>query len=154
MSNLNYNRVILGGRMTGDPELKKTASGTSATTFTVAVNRRKPKDSNEDPVADFINCVAWKERAELITKYFRKGSAILIDGQIQTRTWTDQNDQKRYATEVLVDNVHFVDSKADAQQGTPEAAQNPPVDVPQAYGGNGGAQFNEMANDDDLPFDR
>lgn len=151
MSALNFNQAILAGRLTADPELKFTQSGISVTQFTVAVSRPKRKDDNTD-TADFISCVAWKERAELVTKYFRKGSAIMVIGQIQTRTWTDNNNQKRYATEVLVDNIRFVDSKADAAQKSPTANANPgaPSYIPDAYKA---PNFEEVSADDgDLPF--
>ncbi len=151
MSALNFNQAILAGRLTADPELKTTQSGISVTQFTVAVSRPKRKDDNTD-TADFISCVAWKKRAELVTKYFRKGSAIMVVGQIQTRTWTDNNNQKRYATEVLVDNIRFVDSKADAAQKSPTANGNAgaPSYIPDAYKA---PNFEEVSADDgDLPF--
>lgn len=151
MSALNFNQAILAGRLTADPELKTTQSGISVTQFTVAVSRPKRKDDNTD-TSDFISCVAWKERAELVTKYFRKGSAIMVIGQIQTRTWTDNNNQKRYATEVLVDNIRFVDSKADAAQKSPTANGNAgaPSYIPDAYKA---PNFEEVSADDgDLPF--
>ena len=151
MSALNFNQAILAGRLTADPELKTTQSGISVTQFTVAVSRPKRKDDNTD-TADFISCVAWKERAELVTKYFRKGSAIMVIGQIQTRTWTDNNNQKRYATEVLVDNIRFVDSKADAAQKSPTAngTTGAPSYIPDAYKA---PNFEEVSADDgDLPF--
>lgn len=151
MSALNFNQAILAGRLTADPELKTTQSGISVTQFTIAVNRPKRKDDNTD-TSDFISCVAWKERAELVAKYFRKGSAIMVIGQIQTRTWTDNNNQKRYATEVLVDNIRFVDSKADAAQKSPTANGNAgaPSYIPDAYKA---PNFEEVSADDgDLPF--
>lgn len=151
MSALNFNQAVLAGRLTADPELKTTQSGISVTQFTVAVSRPKRKDDNTD-TSDFISCVAWKERAELVTKYFHKGSAIMVIGQIQTRTWTDNNNQKRYATEVLVDNIRFVDSKADAAQKSPAANGNTgaPSYIPDAYKA---PNFEEVSADDgDLPF--
>lgn len=151
MSALNFNQAILAGRLTADPELKTTQSGISVTQFTVAVSRPKRKDDNTD-TSDFISCVAWKERAELVAKYFHKGSAIMVIGQIQTRTWTDNNNQKRYATEVLVDNIRFVDSKADAAQKSPTANGNTgaPSYIPDAYKA---PNFEEVSADDgDLPF--
>lgn len=151
MSALNFNQAILAGRLTADPELKTTQSGISVTQFTIAVNRPKRKDDNTD-TSDFISCVAWKQRAELVTKYFHKGSAIMVIGQIQTRTWTDNNNQKRYATEVLVDNIRFVDSKADAAQKSPTANENTgaPSYIPDAYKA---PNFEEVSADDgDLPF--
>ena len=150
MSALNFNQAILAGRLTADPELKTTQSGISVTQFTIAVNRPKRKDDNTE-MSDFISCVAWKERAELVAKYFRKGSAIMVIGQIQTRTWTDNNNQKRYATEVLVDNIRFVDSKADAAQKSPTANGNTgaPSYIPDAYKAPNYEEVN--ADDGDLP---
>lgn len=135
MANLNLNKVILGGRLTAQPELKTTPSGTNVTTFTIAINRRGGKD--EQPKSDFINCVAWDKRAELICKYFGKGSSICIVGEIQTRSWKDNNGNNRYATEVIVSEVQFVDSKSENPMAAPSSA-------PQG--------FVEMDNSDDLPF--
>ena len=110
MASLNLNKVVLAGRITADPELKTTQSGISVTTFSLAINRRYSKD-REQQQADFITIVAWRNTAEFITKYFRKGSAICITGSIQTRSWTDNQGNKRYATEVVADEAIFVDSK-------------------------------------------
>lgn len=102
----SYNKVILIGNLTAEPELKTTTNGTSVTSFTVAVQRRYAKDSDEVK-ADFINCVAWRQSAEFITKYFSKGSNIIIEGAIQTRSYTTQDGTKRTVTEVVCDNVQF-----------------------------------------------
>lgn len=148
MSNLNLNKVIIGGRLTADPELKQTTSGVSVCSFTLAVNRRYSKDGQQE--ADFINCQAWRQTAEFITRYFRKGSSLCIVGSIQTRSWTDQNGQKRFATEVIVDEAMFVDSKNDAQgTGTYTADQTPApaFNAPQT------PNFEPInADTDDLPF--
>lgn len=146
MSNFNFNRAFLGGRLTADPEVKMTQSGTQVLTFTVAVNRPKPKDGSEAQT-DFITCVAWKERAEMIGKYFRKGSSIFVEGEIQVREWQDNDGGNRYATEVQVIRAHFVDSKSEGQ-GAP-AASSAPSYTPDAYKA---PQFEEMGKDDDLPF--
>ena len=150
MANFNFNKVILGGRMTADPELKTTQTGTAVTSFTIAVNRRFAKQG-EQAQADFINCVAWRQQAEFITRFFRKGSSICVVGNLQTRTWTDQQGQKRYVTEVVIDEASFVDSKGEAPQGgssyTPGSYQTP------GFSSDAGApHFEEMANDDDPPF--
>ena len=118
MANFNFNKVILGGRLTGDPELKQTPSGVSVCSFSVAVNRRFQSQNAEggQPQADFINVVAWRQQAEFVSKYFRKGSSICVVGSIQTRTWNDQQGQKRYATEVVADEINFVDSKSEGSQ--------------------------------------
>lgn len=110
MANFNFNKVILGGRLIRDPETKQLQDGIAVTTFGVAISRPKGKDDKEQQ-ADFINCVAWRKTAEFIAKYFNKGSSISIVGKIQTRDWTDAQGQKRYATEVVVDEVGFVDGK-------------------------------------------
>lgn len=136
MANFNLNKVILGGRITADPELKQTPQGVSVTSFSVAVNRR-----GKEQQADFINCVAWRQTAEIICRFFKKGSSICIVGNIQVRTWNDNNGNKRYATEVVADEVHFVDSRDEqSAQGAPTftTAQAP--------------QFEEISPEDDLPF--
>ncbi len=148
MANFNLNKVILGGRLTADPELKQTPSGVPVCQFSLAVNRRYSKEG-EQPT-DFINCVAWRNTAEFISKYFRKGSSLCIAGQIQTRTWTDSANQKRYATEVLVDEAMFVDSKNGAEQA--ETA-SPAAYIPEAYTTPQAPNFEGVNNGtDDLPF--
>lgn len=137
MANLNLNKVILGGRLTNDIELKQTANGLSVCSFNLAVGRRVIKDKEQQ--TDFISCVAWRNTAEFISKYFKKGSSICITGNIQTRSWTDQNDQKRYATEVIVEEAMFVDSKSDGGKSNGGY-------VPEAP-----AEF-EVVEDEDLPF--
>lgn len=103
------NKVELVGRLTKDPEVKLTSNQTQFCNFTVAVDRRF-KDSNGQRQADFISCVAWRQTAAFIQKYFRKGSRIGLVGSIQTRNYEDQNGQKRYITEVVVDEAEFVES--------------------------------------------
>lgn len=168
MANFNLNKVILGGRLTANPELRQTPSGVMVLTFGIAVNRNY-RSRNEDgsmgqPQADFINCVAWRERAEFISKYFHKGSSICVIGSIQTRTYNDQQGNKRYVTEVVVDDTYFVDSKSDnlgsqpsaqaympsgygdAPYSTPQAGQAPATQSGQA------PQFEVLSDDDELPF--
>ena len=126
MANFNLNKVIIGGRLTDTPVLKTTPSGIPVTTFTVAVNRRFGGKNGEDAQADFFNVTAWRQTAEFITKFFRKASSICVVGSIQTRTWTDQNGQKRYATEIVADEVYFVDAKNEMPgQNTTGAAHSP-----------------------------
>ena len=142
-----FNKVILVGKLTADPELKQVQSGISVTTFSIAVARPFSKNAAEgQPQADFINVVAWRNTAEFVTKYFTKGRSILICGRLQTRSWTDQNGQKRYATEVVADEAQFVDKKPEGAAATGSAAPAPygasPKDV----------AFEEMSADDDLPF--
>ena len=147
MANFNLNKTILGGRLTADPELKQTPSGVTVCSFTLAVNRKFSKDGQQE--ADFINCQAWRQTAEFINRYFRKGSSLCISGSIQTRSWQDQNGQKRFATDVVVDEAMFVDGKNDAQgTGTYTADQTsiPAFNAPQA------PKFETLDTDDSLPF--
>lgn len=113
MSNLNLNKVVLAGRLTSDVELKQTPSGVSVCSFTLAVNRKF--SANGQQQTDFIQCQAWRQTAEFIARYFKKGSALCISGSIQVRSWTDSNNQKRYSTEVVADEAMFVDGKNDSQ---------------------------------------
>ena len=149
----SFNKVILIGNMTQDPELKQTAAGISVASFSIAVNRRFSKAEQAQSV-DFINIVAWRERAEFVCRYFKKGTPILICGQLQTRTWTDNNGQKRYATEVMADEVSFV---APASQSAAPESQGAAQYTPGAYGAPAfnnapAANFEEIPGDGDLPF--
>lgn len=109
MSALNLNKVIIAGHLTHDPELKQTPSGATTTSFRIAVNRKYSKDGNTE--ADFITAVAWRSTAEFVCRYFKKGSAILVTGALQTRTWKDKDGGNRHAVEVIADEVMFVDGK-------------------------------------------
>lgn len=111
------NKVILIGRLTKDPEVKNTSSQVQFCNFTIAVDRRF-KDANGQRQADFINCVAWRQTAAFIGSYFRKGSKVAVVGSLQSRSYDDQSGQKRYVTEVVVDEVEFMDSKNDSTQQT------------------------------------
>ena len=149
----SFNKVILIGNMTADPELKQTTSGTSVCSFSIAVNRRFAKAEQGQSTVDFINIVTWRQNAEFVSRYFKKGNPILICGQLQTRTWNDNQGQKRYATEVVADEVTFVASAGQAnapatggQTYTPDAYGAP------TFNSTGSANFEELPNDGDLPF--
>lgn len=115
------NKAILVGRLTRDPELKSTTNGTNVCSFSVAVNRRyKNAEGNYD--ADFINCTAWRQTAEFISKYFTKGRMIGVVGSIQTRNYDDKDGKKVYVTEVAADEVYFVESKGDNNNNTAPVA--------------------------------
>jgi len=109
------NKVILVGRLTKDPELKHTNNNIPVIQFTIAVNRIYQNKSGEKQ-ADFINCVAWRQQAENLAKYMTKGSLIGVDGQIQTRNYDDANGVRRYITEVICDNIHFLESKSSRKE--------------------------------------
>lgn len=150
----SFNKVILIGRLTADPELKTTTSGISVTSFTVAVDRRFAKETDEVK-ADFINVVCWRKSAEFVARYFSKGKPILVEGSLQTRSYTANDGSKRYVTEVVADNVSFVESAGASRErqegtyygGTPVPSA-PPKDQPRVSEAN----FEEIAAEDDLPF--
>lgn len=149
MANFNLNKVILGGRLTADPELKTTQSGISVVSFTIAVSRRYSKDSGQQNESDFFNVTAWRQTAEFVSRYFRKGSSICIVGNIQNRNWTDQEGQKHYRTDIVADEVMFVDSRSDS----PAAADFGHAAAPAFSSPMGTApKFEEIKTDDDLPF--
>ena len=138
-----FNLVVLTGRLTADPELKTTQSGLCVTSFSIAVDRRFR--SGEERQTDFINIVAWRQQAEFVAKYFKKGNLIGIQGSIQTRKYTDKNGNNRTAFEVVADNIQFVESKRDSA-GNSEPAQS--------YSNAGSNDFADLGDmsDDDLPF--
>lgn len=140
MANFNFNKVIIGGRMCSTPELKHTQNSVPVVAFTVAVNRK-----HGEQTTDFFNIVAWRSNAEFISKYFSKGSSICIEGTLQTRKYTDQNGIERQVTEIVADNAYFVDSKSDNRT-------QQPAYVPEAYTTPDAPNFEEITEDDDLPF--
>ena len=101
------NKVILMGRLTAEPEIRKTASGVSVLSFTLAVDRRFKKEGAQS--ADFIACVAWRQTAEFIAKYFKKGQRLAVSGAIEVRKWQDRDGNNRYTTEVIADEAYFAD---------------------------------------------
>lgn len=147
MANFNFNKVILGGRLTADPELKQTTSGISVCSFSLAVNRKVGKD--QEPKTDFFNCTAWRGTAEFLSRYFRKGSSLCIVGHIENSEWTDKDGNKRYKTEVVVDEALFVDSKNDAQGAETSGGGQ---FIPEAYTTPVTPNFEDVGEDDDLPF--
>ena len=142
--------VVLMGRLVAAPELRSTGTGISVTSFTLAVERAYAK-SGEQRQADFIDCVAWRNTAEFITKYFQKGSMIAITGSIQTRNYEDKNGNKRKAVEILVDNASFCGSKAETGTGGYSAPEAPAAPAPSFTSGSE-SDFEEISEDDDLPF--
>ena len=152
----SFNKVILIGNLTADPELKQTTSGTSVCSFTIAVNRRFAKDGEQ--ACDFISVQAWRQSAEFVARFFTKGKPILVCGQLQTRSWTDKDGNKRYVTEVVADEVSFVGNATTAEAQPTVATPR----VPDAYKKNDGKQmsfgavpeqqFEEIPNDEGLPF--
>ena len=160
-----FNKVILMGRLTADPELRQTQSGVSTCQFTVAVDRGYTGQSGERQ-SDFINIVAWRQTAEFVCRYFGKGRLILIEGELRTRTYDDKRhpDVKHYVTEVYADKVNFTGEKKSDNTSGSQTAQNGSYSPSNTQGNitdpavsNGliGADlsdFEEVASDSDLPF--
>lgn len=140
----SLNKVILIGHLTADPELKQTPNGVSVTSFSIGVTRRFQK-AGEQPQSDFINIVAWRNTAEFITKYFRKGNAICVCGSLQTRSYDAKDGSKRYVTEVVTDEAYFVEKKSGNKNDDYQVPEfsSAPTETP---------KFEEIASDDDLPF--
>ena len=153
---MSFNKCILIGRITAQPELKQSSSGILVTSFTLAVDRKYIKD--EEKKCDFITVVAWRQTAEFICKYFTKGSAMLVCGELQTRSWEDAQGNKRYATEVVASEISFCETKR-ASEGNYTA---PTTNASQSenfgaygynpYSNNTASNFEQMASDMDVPF--
>lgn len=147
------NRVVLVGRITKDIELRRTQSGTSVVSFTMAVNRRFKQEGQPD--ADFIRCIAWNKTAELMNQYLSKGALIGIEGRIQTGSYQDKDGKTVYTTDVVVDNVQFLEPKSASSNPQAYVPQEPPVGYTQNQTS---SVADDFANDtldiasDDLPF--
>lgn len=143
------NIAVLIGRLTDNPELRHTNSNVAVARFSIAVDRRYVK-SGEERQTDFINIVAWRQQAEFICNYFKKGQLIAIEGSIQTRRYQDKDGNNRTAFEVVASNVSFVGPKRD-NDGTGYSAPAEPA-APQSFSNTDSGDFAEIASDDDLPF--
>jgi single-strand DNA-binding protein len=159
------NKVILTGRLTADPELKQTQSGISTCRFTVATDRRFADKNTGERQADFISCVAWRQTAEFVSRYFSKGKMIALEGSLRTGSYQDRNhsDVTHYTTDVYVDNAEFCGSKSErnqegnysapepsAAQRTVQQAQSTGIDTQMNYGSL--SDFEEILSDGDVPF--
>ena len=145
------NRIILMGRLTRDPELRRTGSGTAVTAFSLAVDRDFKSQSGEKET-DFIDIVAWRNTAEFVSKFFTKGRMAVVEGRLQIRDWTDKDGGKRRSAEVVADNVYFGDSKRDGADSYGATAYSAPA--PRASAPMGGhSDFAEIGEEDgELPF--
>ena len=131
------NHITIMGRLTRDPELRRTGSGIAVASFTVAVDRDfSPKDGGERET-DFIDCVAWRQTGEFVSKYFAKGSMAVVSGRLQIRGWTDKDGNKRRSAEVVADNVYFGESKRSAESNSASYGGNP------THGGNSYGSYNQ-----------
>ena len=111
------NHIVIMGRLTRDPELRRTGSGIAVASFSVAVDRDFGKNENGEKETDFIDCVAWRNTAEFVSKYVTKGRMVAVSGRLQIRSWTDKEGNKRRTAEVVADNVYFGDSRRDSENG-------------------------------------
>lgn len=160
------NKIFIMGRLTRDPELRRTQTGTPVASFSLAVDRDFKDKSTGERATDFIDVVAWRQTAEFVSRYFAKGRMAVVEGRLQIRDWTDKEGGKRRSAEVIADNIYFGDSKRDSegagsysggyhQAGGYSAAPSAPADP---FGGYGappadGDQFAELSTDDgNLPF--
>ena len=159
------NKIFIMGRLTRDPELRRTQTGTPVASFSLAVDRDFKDKSTGERTTDFIDVVAWRQTAEFVSRYFTKGRMAVVEGRLQMRDYTDRDGNRRTAAEVVADNVYFGDSRRDAEGGgsyggygggysAPAPAASAPVPPP-AYTApmGGGSQFAELDDDDgELPF--
>lgn len=138
------NQIVIMGRLTRDPELRRTGTGLAVASFTVAVDRDWPSKDTGEKETDFIDCVAWRQTGEFVSKYFSKGSMIVVSGRLQIRPWTDKDGNKRKTAEIVADNVYFGESKKKEsdQSNTSTHWDNPYYTPP----------FAMMDDDAQLPF--
>lgn len=154
------NKTVLVGRLTADPELRQTQSGVASCRFTVAVNRRYADKSTGERQADFITCVAWRQTAEFVSRYFSKGKMIAVEGELRNYNYQDRNhpDVTHYCTEVLVDNVEFCGGKNDNGSSAPASSQSQQQAASQEQTANDSmsygnlSDFEEILSDGDVPF--
>jgi single-strand DNA-binding protein len=140
------NHITIMGRLTRDPELRRTGSGIAVASFTVAVDRDFGGKDGGEKETDFIDCVAWRQTGEFVSKYFTKGRMIVVDGRLQIRKYTDKDGNKRTAAEVLAEHCYFGDSKQNGTQNQSVPDYHPPISAD-------GNDYPELTGDDEqLPF--
>ncbi len=144
------NKAILMGRLTRDPELRHTGSGTPVCSFSIAIDN----GYGDNRSTDFINCVAWNKTAEFVEKYFTKGRMIIVIGRIQTRTWEGQDGKKNYATEVVASEVSFGETKRNAEDSgySAKPSYSADMDIPEMPADSENDDFVALETNDDLPF--
>ena len=145
------NVVVLTGRLTADPELRHTPNDIAVTSFTIAVNRRFTRPG-EERQTDFIDIVAWRNTAEFVCKYFKKGQLIAVEGSIQTRTYQDKDGNKRKAFEIVASNLQFAESKKEGSSDFSESDSSKSSPDTTSYSSGSDNDFQTIESDDDLPF--
>jgi single-strand DNA-binding protein len=150
---MSFNKVIMEGNLTSDPEVKQTKGGTSVCSFNIAVNRRYAKREGE-PKVDFFTVVAWSELADFVGKYFKKGKPILVCGELQNRTWSDKDGNRRVSAEIIAHEVAFTGGKENASTGEKlnENGTQQETYFPDAYKPTENAYFEDVGKCDGLPF--
>ena len=154
------NRIVIMGRLTRDPELRRTQNGTAVTSFSVAVDRDFKSRESGEKATDFIDVVAWRQTAEFVCQYFTKGRMAVVEGRLQIRDWKDKDGNNRRSAEVVADNIYFGDSKRDSQSGgdyAPPAYGSPCngscIAAPaESYTAPASGGFAEIEEDGELPF--
>ena len=148
------NHITIMGRFVRDPELRRTGSGIAVTSFTLAVDRDFKSNGGGDKEVDFIDCVAWRQAGEFVSKYFTRGRMAVVSGRLQIRSWTDKDGNKRRTAEIVADHVYFADSKSDNTSAAPQASDPTSYGTPAYSAPNYPASDFAMLEDDDaqLPF--
>lgn len=148
------NHITIMGRFVRDPELRRTGKGTAVAGFTLAVDRDFSGKDNKEKETDFIDCVAWRNTGEYVSKYFSKGRMAVASGRLETRSWTDKDGNKRKTSEVVIDNIYFADSKKEESNGGAQSGYNYTGANNSTYGGYSVPGNFAMLEDDDaeLPF--
>jgi len=144
----DINKVILIGRLTKDPELRAIQSGATLASFSVANNRTYAQNGEKKEYTSFFNCIAWGKLGEVIVQYCKKGQRIALEGRLQQKTWEDQNGQKRYAVEIVVENFQFLTTRGGAESNDSGYPEPPAVD----FGSGSGAGADNQFFEDDIPF--
>lgn len=148
---MSLNHITVMGRLTKDPELRRTGSGVACANFTVAVDRDF-KNNNGEKETDFIDCVAWRQTGEFVSNYFSKGSMAVVSGRLQIRSWTDKDGNKRKTAEIVADNVYFGDSKKDEQSDRPYVGGGRKASDWEISEANSSNNFDLDFGDEALPF--
>ena len=146
------NHIVIMGRMTRDPELRRTGSGVAVASFTVAVDRDFGGRDGGEKETDFIDCVAWRQAGEFVSKYFTKGRMIVVSGRLQIKSWNDKDGNKRRSAEVVAENVYFGDSKKEESNGNSYGGNYGGYNAP-AYSAAPAQDYAQIEDDDgELPF--
>ena len=148
------NHITIMGRFVRDPELRRTGSGVAVASFTLAVDRDFKSGNSGEKEVDFIDCVAWRQAGEFVSKYFTRGRMAVVTGRLQIRSWNDKDGNKRRTAEVVADNVYFADSKSEPASTAPQASAPASYSAPAYSAPNYPASDFQMLDDDDaqLPF--